>query len=602
MRYMAERCGAWQVGDDPTGGEVEFKVFLPAGPDPGIDSIRVAGSFQGWNFPGGLRMAKASHPEGTVWTARTGRLDAGFYEYKYFVDFGGGNTRIVSDPCTRYGGFDRDNAAVVVGGSPASANEVRPLAHGRRPLQDLNVYELMIDDFTAGYRAARAPLDAVVDRLGYLRDLGFNAILFLPWTAWKGDQVDWGYAPFQYFSVEARLAHDLLSPAEKLSWLKRLISACHDRDLHVIMDGVYNHVDMAFPYKDFYADPAVCPYTARNFGGTFDGLQDLDFAQPCTRDLIADVCRYWIETFGIDGIRFDNSVNYQVPGTTDGLPELIAGIRGEVGAEFSTTLEHLDITAVDVTEQVGATSFWDNSLYGLTFGALWDGRVDSRLLNALNNRRWLRSADKVPTLYLTNHDHSQVAWQAGARSNAGAVGGWFRTQPYAIALFTSTAVPMVPNGQEFGEDHFLPENDKGTGRRILARPLRWKQCTDEIGKSLLHLYGTLARLRLEHPALRSAEMYPAVWEEWQTQFSPTGVGVDVERQVAIYHRWATLPSGGVENAVVVLNFADDEREVDVPFPLDGGWTDVLGGRAFGVTGNRLRLPVPSHYGRILLRA
>jgi 1,4-alpha-glucan branching enzyme len=601
MRYMAERCGAWQVGDDPTGGEVEFRVFLPDGPDPGIRAIRVAGSFQGWDFDGGIPLVPQPHPEGTMWTARTGRLGADFYEYKYLVDFGGGHTRKVSDPCTRYGGFDSDNAAVVVGGSPPSANQVRPLASGRRPLQDLNVYELMIDDFTSGYRGARAPLDAVVDRLTYLRDLGFNAILFMPWTAWRGDQLDWGYAPFQYFSVEARYAHDLLAPAEKLSWLTRLVSECHDRDIHVIMDGVFNHVDMAFPYKDLYADPATCPYTSKDFGGHFEGLQDLDFAQQCTRDLIGDVCRYWIGTFGIDGIRFDNTVNYRVPGTPAGLPGLIADIRAEVDAQFSLTLEHIDVSAVEVTEQTGATSFWDNSLYGLTFGALWDGRVDSRLLNTLNNRRWLRSPDTVPTLYLTNHDHSDVAWQAGARSNTGAVSAWWKTQPYAIALFTSTATPLVHNGQEFGEDHFLPEDDRGTGRRVIARPLRWKLCDDRIGQALRHLYGRLARLRLEHPALRSAEMYPAVWEEWQTRFSPTGVGMDVDRQLAVYHRWATLPGGEVENVVVVLNFSDAEQTVSVPFPLDGAWTDLLGQQGIDVVGNRLDLPVPSNWGRILRR-
>ena len=601
MRYMAERCGAWQVGDDPTGGEVEFRIFIPDGPDPGIAAIRVAGSFQGWDFPGGLPLARQRHPEGTLWTARTGRLDAGFYEYKYAVDFDDGHPRIVSDPCTRYGGFDNDNAAVVVGGSSPAANVVRPLAHGRRPLQDLNLYELMIDDFTSEYRAARAPLDAVVDRLDYLRDLGFNAILFMPWTAWSGDHPDWGYAPYQYFSVEARYAHDLLAPAEKLSWLKRLISECHDRDIHVIMDGVFNHVSVDFPYKALYRDPTVCPYTSQVFGGYFPGLQDLDFDQQCTRDLIRDVCHYWIDTFGIDGIRFDNTVNFYVAGNIHGLPELLADIRSVVDTEFSTTLEHLDLTAVEVTEATGATSFWDNSLYGLTFDALWDGRMDQRLLNALNNRRWLRPADKLPTLYLTNHDHSNVAWQAGARANAGAIGGWFKTQPYAIALFTSTAVPLVPNGQEFGEDHFLPEDDQNTGRRVIPRPLRWKLSEDRIGAALRHLYGTLGRLRLEHPALRSAQMYPEVWEEWQTQFSSVGVGVDVARQAAVYHRWATLPGGEVENVVVALNFSDAEQWLSVPFPLDGGWTDLLGQETFDVTGNRRELPVPSNWGRILRR-
>ena len=70
------------------------------------------------------------------------------------------------------------------------------------------------------------------------------------------------------------------------------------------MDGVYNHVSLAFPYPQLYRDPAVCPFTAASFGGTFPGLQDLDFAEPVTGQFIGDVCRYWIDTFGIDGIRF----------------------------------------------------------------------------------------------------------------------------------------------------------------------------------------------------------------------------------------------------------------------------------------------------------
>src|SRR3954447_23405235 len=141
MRYMVER--GWQVGDDPAGGPVEFRIFIPDGPDPGIEAIRVAGSFQGWDFTGGVPLAKdASNPEGTFWTGRTAPLDDGFYEYKYAVDFEGGETRVVSDPCTRYGGLGNHNAAVVVGGSRPSENPVRPLAGGRRRLQELNLYEL----------------------------------------------------------------------------------------------------------------------------------------------------------------------------------------------------------------------------------------------------------------------------------------------------------------------------------------------------------------------------------------------------------------------------------------------------------------------------
>ena len=60
--YMSNRMGAWQIGNDPTQGAVEFKVFFPdraSDPsqyeqaqnrptygDPQIASIQVIGDFQ----------------------------------------------------------------------------------------------------------------------------------------------------------------------------------------------------------------------------------------------------------------------------------------------------------------------------------------------------------------------------------------------------------------------------------------------------------------------------------------------------------------------------------------------------------------------------
>jgi pullulanase len=610
--YMTRRCGAWQVGGDATQGAIEFRIFFPPGADPEVDGIAVVGTFQealggdAWDPAGALALAEdGTDPAGTFWTARSARVPAGFYEYSYLVTFGSGETRVVSDPCARYGGSTRQRAGVVIGGSQPADDPVRLLAE-RRPLQDLNVYELMIDDFTADYRGRRAPLAAVVDRLDYVRDLGFDAVLFMPWTTWRREDFDWGYEPFQYFAVEPRYADDLDEPAEKLSWLRRLVNECHDRGIHVIMDGVFNHVSVDFPYKALYRDEGRCPFTARPFGGAFPGLQDLDFSSDCTRELVRDVCLYWIDTFGIDGIRFDNTVNFYVAGDLRGLPELLDDVQAHLDAagerNFSMTLEHLDLSAAAVTDATRATSFWDNSLFACCFDGLWNGRVDQRLLNALNNRRFLQSQGKLPTLYLSNHDHSHVTWQAGARTNEGACGGWFKTQPWVIALFTSTATPLVQNGQELGEDHFLPEDDHGTGRRIRSRPLAWKEEQDGIGRALLHLYGTMARMRRDHPALRSPFMYPDSWDEWQTRFNPVGVGVDVERQVAIYHRWATLPDGTVENVVVVLNFSDTPQTVSVPFPVDGRWSDLLGG-AFSptISGNRLDVTVSSNWGFVFRR-
>src|SRR5215831_14718456 len=124
MLYMDSRLGAWQVGDDPTSGAIAFKIFFPSGADPHIASIRVAGSFQvqlaqsNWDWTTAPELAQSNDPEGVIWSYTTPvQLQAGFYEYKYFVTFDNGETRWVSDPCTRYGGSTSENAAIAVGGT-----------------------------------------------------------------------------------------------------------------------------------------------------------------------------------------------------------------------------------------------------------------------------------------------------------------------------------------------------------------------------------------------------------------------------------------------------------------------------------------------------
>jgi len=615
MLYMKERCGAFQVGTDRELAEIEFRVFLPSGPDPEIQSIRVAGEFQphlggkAWDFSTGpLLLPTRSDARGDFFSARThAPVPAGFYQYKYLVTFDDGSSRIVSDPCTRYGGYSHQNAGVVVGGSQPHENRVRPLHGGRRPLSELTLYEVMIDDFTDDYRGVRAPLDALVDKLDYLAALGVTGIVFMPWTARRNGAYDWGYEPFQYFAVEARYSLDLAQRAEKLSHLKRLVSECHDRGIHVIMDGVFNHVSPDFPYRFFYRDPNACPFVG-GFGGSFPGLLDLDFDHACTREFVRDVCLYWIEEFGIDGIRFDNTVNFYVPGDPHGLPGLLHELRAELDGRgelnFSLTLEHLSTDAAALTNRTGATSFWDDSLRQISSDYLWNGRIDPGLLNALNNRQYLDDPEKVPTLYLGNHDHSQLGFQAGARTNQGGLLA-YRTQPLAIALFTSTATPMLQNGQEFGEEHPMPEDDRGTGRRVLPRPLRWKCASDDVGANLLKLYRRLSQIRHDYPGLRARGMYPELWETWQTQMNPFGVGLDTDRQVAIYHRWGEGPRGETQTFVVVLNFSDREQWASVPFPSDGRWTDLLsdyeGSWRPEVSGGRLEFSVGPHWGHVFFK-
>jgi 1,4-alpha-glucan branching enzyme len=619
MNYMKEKLGAWQVSGGEQCGKVRFKVFFPKeanGLQHNIKHIQVTGSFQeqigqgnDWSPGTAPHLTRTPHPEGEIWSYETPiELPSDFYEYKYYVTYNDAaeKPRWVSDPCTRYGGSENMNAAFVIGGSQPAQNVIAPLGGGRKHLRDLVIYEMMIDDFTIEYRGIRAPLDAICDKLDYLQGLGVNAILFMPWTAWNNEQFNWGYTPALYFSVGYRYANDLGQPAEKISWLKKLISECHKRGMHVIIDGVFNHVYSGFPYKRFYQEyDQDCPYTGP-FHGEFAGLQDLDFGHTCTQEFIRDVCYYWMETFKIDGIRFDNTVNFYQKGDNRGLPKLMEDIDERLAAlgeeHFSMTLEHLQMDAVEVTLNTGATSYWDNALYGECFHALWEGQIRPGLYNALNNNRYLEGSGKVPTIYIGNHDHSHVTWRAGARTNEGSA-KWFRTRPYVIALLTSPGAPLIQNGQEFAQDHWMLENDQGSGRRVQLRPLHWSYPGDKFGRPLVELYTKLTGLRRTYAALRSDEFTPDYWEEWQTQFNPQGLGVDTAKQLLIYWRGGDDEDGNRQQFVIVLNFSDSNQWVSVPFPEDGHWTDLLSDPRWHLTVHNRRhgFTIGSNWGHVFYK-
>ena len=54
------------------------------------------------------------------------------------------------------------------------------------------------------------------------------------------------------------------------------------------------------------------------------------------------------------------------------------------------------------------------------------------------------------------------------------------------------------------------------------------------------------------------------------------MGLDVNRQVAVYHRWASLDDGSVDNVVVVPNFSPEHGEINPPVPFDGLWVVAHG--------------------------
>jgi pullulanase len=598
------------------GNRVEFRLFFPdrqvdatqyvRGGDPHIEAIRVTGDFQShlgadnWDFSRAPLMQRQDHPNGWLYTFAIDPIPDGFYQYKYFVTFQNGTTRWCGDPCTKYGGAEFENSAFVVGGN---STVVQPIAN-RQPLQDLVLYEMMIDDFTAGYRGDRAPIDAIADQIPHLEELGINAIEFMPWTAWPGNAFSWGYDPFSFFSVEHRYTHDNDTPLDKLYKLQTLINTLHGKGIHVIMDGVFNHVnagltpDRGFPYLWLYQNPEDSPYIGSFEGGGF--FNDLDYGNRCTEQFIFDVCKYWLDEFQIDGIRFDYALGFFRPADPqEGIARLVADLEDYVNAQgrqnVSFILELLTdnrFEAINATNRIGATGCWfDPLMFQADDTAAW-GQVSTRWMRCLNTSEDF-APGRAPVTYIENHDHSTIAHRADDRRR------WWRTQPLAAALLLSPGASMIHNGQEFGDNYGIPEDGDG---RVQPRPIHWELRDDPEGKTLFNLYRKLIRLRKEHPALRSANFYPQFYDDGMTHWNDQGYGVDVDRDVLIFHRWGNGTDGQLERFMIVLNMSDYHQWVDIPFADNGDWQELLEGGTAHVTDYWLRgQEVNSNWGLIYYR-
>ena len=158
---------------------------------------------------------------------------------------------------------------------------------------------------------------------------------------------------------------------------------------------------------------------------------------------------------------------------------------------------------------------------------------------------------------------------------------------------------MIHNGQEFGDEYFIPESG---GDRVSPRHLNWHYHDDQAGKALHLLYKKLIQIRNDHPGLRSKNFYPDSYDYSHTSFNYAGYGVHVQRQLVVYHRWGKALDQATERFMVVLNFTDARQFVDVPFPLNGAWVDLLSGDSIQVNNYiRKQQDVDSHYGRIFYR-
>ncbi len=469
-------------------------------------------------------------------------------------------------------------------------------------VHDLIVYEMMVDDFSDDF-------EGVIRKLDYLDSLGVNCIELMPVTNIP-EPYRWGYMPLSYFAIEERYGGK--------EDLKRLVNECHNRGIALIHDAVYAHMHDEFCYKLVYdktgeTSPMIAPFEGIMFGvGT-------DFTKPFTYDYFEAVNTYFLDDLHFDGFRYD-----YVPGIYDGpagqgyarlvydtyqssksIPRFQTGAHSSIiqAAEYlSKPKEILEKTYTTASKR------WDPMLLAQetirNYGQVPEDLVHELLLidfnrpwpteyrNDSNNDRFpvaplqfIECHDKSRLMYFLSGGHS--AYHGGFDLFGRDRSQWYKLQPFAIALMTCEGVPLIWQGQEFGE--IYGKHDDGGSRVLAARPLHWNYFYEPGGRILTNLYRALGQLRKKHDAFRSRSSY------YYYQQSNPGRGL-----VA----WKREDPSGQHPALVLVNFSEVDQDITLPIE-SGTWQEQLGGDQAETlhlnSAEERVIRVPSNFGKIYIK-
>ncbi len=200
--------------------------------------------------------------------------------YRYILEDG----REYADPASRCQPEGVHGPSQVV---DLKAHVWRDATYRPRPLWDQVFYELHVGTFSS-----EGTFDAVAAALDDLCALGVGAIEIMPVAQFPGRR-NWGYDGVFPFAVQESYGG--------YAGLQRLVDACHERNLAVALDVVYNHLgpegNVLAEFGPYFTDRYRTPWGAAvNFDGP--GSDDV-------RAYFIQNAFQWYREFHIDALRLD---------------------------------------------------------------------------------------------------------------------------------------------------------------------------------------------------------------------------------------------------------------------------------------------------------
>jgi alpha-amylase len=426
---------------------------------------------------------------------------------------------------------------------PATSDQ--PLATSPHPWwNDAIFYEVFVRSFYDSDGDGVGDISGLIERLDYLNDgdptttgdLGVTGLWLMPVMESPSYH---GYDVVDYFQVDREYGSN--------DDFQRLIEEAHARGMRVIVDLVLNHTGRDHPWfqesvdpdserRDWYVwseeNPGYpgpwgqrvwhsAPAGGYYYGVFWEGMPDLNLANPEVEAAAQEAARFWLEDMGADGFRLDaikhliedGRVQENTPATHEWLREFYTFYKDidpeafAVGEAWTSTQQVLDYTGdeVDIAFQFDlAADIVNSSEVGI--GSLFADEM-AAIVEAYPPGQY--------ATFITNHDQNRVMSQLGGDEAAAKVA--------ASLLLTSPGVPFIYYGEEIGMMGVKPDEDirlpmqwsagEGAGFTEGAPwrppyedyPERNVAAQGDDPDSLLNHYRTLIRLRNDHEALRTGD-------------------------------------------------------------------------------------------------
>lgn len=407
-------------------------------------------------------------------------LNGDFENRKYsYITYISGKINEIKDPYSKATSLNSHYSAVVDLSKVEQLNNIKPQTEIKN-YNDAIIYELNIRDFTEKSNVKhKGTYLGMIEKIPYLKRLGITHVQLLPVLDFdnvddiKKDTYNWGYDPIGFFALEGSYSSHPQKPLARMLEFKTLVNELHKNDIRVILDVVYNHL---YDYKksDFQKNvPYYYFRTYRNKMCNASGCgNDLATERRMVRKIILDSIKFLMETYDVDGFRFDLLGLIDID-TTNKIISLAKSIKKDVmlygeGWHMGTNLPDDKKSSMLNADKMPGMGFFNDTFRDLIKGSTFSNdpgyvsgnldyknQVEQVMSGSVLNGKFNDVNQSIN--YVECHDNQTLFDKLYAIDNDEELALKHLKLANAITIL-SLGVPFIHMGQEIGLSKFALDN------------------------------------------------------------------------------------------------------------------------------------------------